>query len=66
MKNRKSKKIVGEKYWILNGHDIPVQLTLTDIVNDGRTAIFENVPSLARKIEHVYDTKEEAFKIKKY
>ena len=59
MKNLK----VGEIYWIFDGQMKPVKATLTELVNEGRTAIFGVI---ARKITSAYSSKEEALNTFKY
>ena len=56
-------KKIGKTYWIFDGMMKPTQEILTDIVNEGRTALFSGIP---RKITSVYDTKEKALEIGKY
>ncbi len=54
---------IGKVYWIFTGMMEPIQAILTELVNDGRTALFENI---ARKKTSVYISKKEALEIYKY
>ena len=54
---------IGETYWILSGHGVPFQGILSEIVNNGRTALFGGIP---RKVTSVYKSKTEAEKVNKY
>ena len=59
----KAKLEIGQNYWIFDGQMIPLECTLTEIVNDGRTAMFGATP---RKATSVYRSKEEAEKANIY
>jgi len=63
MRIASEKLIVGNKYWFFNGRMELVYDTLTKIVNDGRTGMFDTIP---RKITSIYHTKEEALAIGEY
>lgn len=54
---------IGETYWIFDGHMQPFEAVLTEIVNEGRTAVFGG---LDRKTSSVYKSKEVALKKMKY
>lgn len=57
MKTKHTPLIIGQQYWILDGQLRPFICTLTELVNEGRTALFGGLP---RKVTSVYQSKEEA------
>lgn len=57
---------VNKMYWIFDGQMQPIYIMLFDIVNQGRTAVFNEYGNIARKVSSVYQTKEQALKANIY